>query len=85
MKRIAEIVEGGQVVGIVHGHDAYDQEIRVNGRVWRFDHDERLGPLWLRKDGSERKCQCPGKAVWRAWEKWHRKWVGNNAKKEAKR
>lgn len=53
MKLLATIVEGGCVVGLVHGPDAYDQRITVNGRVWRFDHDDRFGPLWLRKDGAE--------------------------------
>lgn len=50
--------------------DFTDQEIIVNGRVWRFDFDRRLGPLWLRKDGMERRCQNPNKAVWDAFEKW---------------
>lgn len=74
MKRIATILEGEKVVGFVHGPDACDQQIKVNGRVWRFDHDKNCGPLWFRKDGQERKCQCPGKAVWKEWEKWHKKW-----------
>ena len=80
MKLIATIEDGFRVVGLVHGPDACDQEIMVNGRVWRFDHDERLGPLWLRKDGSERKCQCPGKDVWNEWEKWHKRWRRNSKK-----
>ena len=80
MKRIATIVENGNVVGLVHGPDACDQTITVNGRVWQFDHDERLGPLWLRKDGKERACQCPGNAVWREWEKWHKRWTRKQKK-----
>jgi hypothetical protein len=50
--------------------DLADQKITVNGKVWRFDYDRRLGPLWLRKDGSERRCQSPNKAVWTAFEQW---------------
>lgn len=74
MKRIATIVEDGSVTGLIHGPDACDQQIRVNGRIWRFDHDRWGGPLWLRKDGQPRKCQYPNKEVWKVWEKWHRKW-----------
>ena len=74
MKRIATITnDAGQVTGIVHGPDLVDQEITVNGRVWRFDFDKWMGPLWLRKDGCERKCQSPGKAVWKAFERWAKK------------
>lgn len=47
--------------------DAPDNEIVVNGRVWRFDFDRHLGPTWLRKDGSDRKCQNPNKTVWAKW------------------
>lgn len=80
MKRIAEITENGRVVGLVHGADASDQEIVVNGRVWRFDYDEHCGPLWLRKDGAERKCQNPNKAVWREFDAWYERWERENGK-----
>jgi hypothetical protein len=50
--------------------DEPDQQVMVNGKVWRFDYDRRLGPLWLRKDGSDRRCQNPNKAVWAAFEEW---------------
>jgi len=74
MKRIATITDGaGKFTGLVHGPDLYDQEITVNGRVWRFDFDKWYGPLWLRKDGSERKCQNPNKAVWKEFEKWEKR------------
>lgn len=47
----------------------------VNGRVWRWEFHEYLGPGWLKKDGNPKKCQCPTiKAVWDAFEKWHRKY-----------
>lgn len=82
MQRIAEIVENGHVVGIVHGPDAYDQQITVNGRVWRFDFDKWMGPFWLRKDGGDRKCQNPGKSVWKEWEKWHKRWLRRQKKSE---
>ena len=65
---------------IVSFSDACEQEINVNGRTWRFDFDERLGPLWLRKDGEPRKCQCPtSKAVWGAFETWLKKWKRTQA------
>lgn len=80
MQRIAEIVENGKVVGLVHGPDAVDQEIKVNGRIWRFDFDRHMGPYWLRKDGEARKCQNPNKAVWKAWEKWHARWTKSRSK-----
>lgn len=50
--------------------DIFDQQVSVNGRIWRFDYDRHLGPLWLKKDGNERRCQNPNKAVWRAFEQW---------------
>jgi hypothetical protein len=55
---------------IITFSDFSDQEITVNGKVWRFDYDRRLGPLWLKKDGSERSCQNPRKSVWAAFEQW---------------
>jgi len=82
MKRIATIVENGRVVGLVHGPDACDQRILVNGKEWRFDFDEYGGPLWLRKDGEPRQCQNPNKAVWRRWEGWHKRWRALKAKSE---
>ncbi len=76
MKRIATIQnEQGGVIGLVHGADELDQEITVDGKVWRFDFDRMFGPLWLRKDGIERKCQMPPKKVWDAFEKWHEKYL----------
>lgn len=73
MKRIATITEKGRVVGILHGPDFTGQTVRVNGRVWRFDFDRYTGPHWLRKDGEPRKCQCPNKAVWVAFNEWMKK------------
>jgi hypothetical protein len=71
MKRIAEIREGGKLAGLVHGPDYVNQVVTVNGRKWRFDFDEWMGPLWLRADGyTERQNQNPPKAVWRAFERW---------------
>jgi hypothetical protein len=55
---------------IITVSDFSDQEITVNGKVWRFDYDRRLGPLWLKKDGTERCCQNPNKRVWAAFEQW---------------
>ena len=74
MKRIATITDGhGNVTGLVHGPDLVDQSVRALGRTWRFDYDERLGPLWTKRDGSECKRQNPPKAVWRAWERWYKR------------
>lgn len=80
MKRMATILQGGQTVGVVHGPDACEQTITVNGRIWRFDHDEHAGPLWLRRDGVERKCQNPNRAVWKAWTAWEKRWQRRKAK-----
>lgn len=74
MKRVGTILENGRVVGLVHGPDAYDQKIIVNGRVWRFDFDKWMGPLWIRKDGQARENQNPGKSVWKEFEKWQKRW-----------
>jgi hypothetical protein len=59
----------GSVVSVC---DMPGQRILVNGRERRFDYDKTFGPLWLRKDGTERKCQNPGKAVWQAFENWQK-------------
>lgn len=58
---------------IVSLPDYVDQQITVRGRVWRFHFDRRLGPEWLKANGEPRKCQNPNKAVWAAFEKWHKK------------
>ena len=58
--------------------DAPDNEIIVNGRVWRFDFDRHLGPTWLRKDGSDRKCQNPNKKVWDEFKKWFAEYTWKN-------
>lgn len=55
---------------IISMPDFLSQQIIVNGRVWRFDYCKRLGPLWLKKDGTDRKCQNPNKSVWDAFEQW---------------
>jgi hypothetical protein len=46
------------------------EQVIVNGKVWAFDYSDRFGPLWLKKDGTERKSQNPNKAVWKAFEQW---------------
>ena len=72
MKTIGTIHDGSGVIGIISGPDACDQSFVVNGRTWRFDFDEYCGPLWLRKDGNPRVCQCPTiKAVWDKFQEWH--------------
>ena len=62
---------------IISEPDYVNQSIEVEGRTWWFDFDKRLGPLWLRKDGEARKCQCPtNKKVWDAFEEWLRNTKG---------
>jgi hypothetical protein len=57
---------------IISMADCLDQQIVINGRVWSFDFDRHFGPLWLKKNGSERRCQNPNKRVWAAFEQWQR-------------
>ena len=58
--------------------DATDQWITVadcgSARTWRFDFDERFGPLWLhrgRGNDAPLKNQNPPAAVWTAFKQWH--------------
>jgi hypothetical protein len=46
----------------------------VNGREWKWEFHEHLGPTFLLKNGEPRKCQHPKKAVWDAFAKWFRKY-----------
>jgi hypothetical protein len=55
---------------IISVADETEQQINVDGKIWRFDFDRRLGPCWLKKNGSERSCQNPNKSVWKAFEQW---------------
>ena len=68
MKGCSIMIEGQRC--FIDGPDLVDQVIMVNGRAWMFDFDDRLGPLWLRKDGEPRECQNPNKAVWDAFNQW---------------
>ena len=57
---------------IVSVPDFQDQQVTVNRRIWRFEFDRYLGPLWLKADGyTPRACQNPNKAVWAAFHQWH--------------
>ena len=50
--------------------DAFGSAI-VNGREWRWEFHRFLGPLFLRKDGEPRACQCPTiPGVWDAFAAW---------------
>lgn len=60
-------ISPGTIVSVC---DKPDNEIEVKGRTWKFDFDYYLGPLWLKKNGTARKCQFPNKAVWNKFEKW---------------
>jgi hypothetical protein len=59
---------------IVTMPDAFDQEINVDGRIWRFEYDRHLGPCWLKKNGEPRECQVPHKRVWEEFDKWRQQW-----------
>lgn len=48
---------------------------RVNGRVWRWEFHRYLGPSFLRQDGELRKNQDPPRAVWRAFQRWLRRYL----------
>lgn len=37
--------------------DYPDETITVRGTVYRFEWSDRFGPVWLRKDGLDRKNQ----------------------------
>lgn len=78
----SEIINGSRV--FVDYADAEGSAV-VNGRTWRWEFHEYLGPGWLRKDGEPRKCQCPtSKAVWAAFEKWHKNYRRAKKRKEKK-
>ncbi len=85
MKTIGHILGGGngkRVIGIISGPDAVNQQITVNGRVWRFDYDDMGGPLWLKADGfTPRRCQNPHRAVWKEWEAWHADYLKRHPRK----
>jgi hypothetical protein len=65
--------------------DEPDNEIIVNGRVWRFDFYRYFGPTWLKKNGEIRKCQNPKKAVWKAFGKWFDQYHFDRWKKNQKK
>lgn len=50
-------------------------QARVGGRLWRWEFHRYLGPTFLRKDGEARVNQDPPKAVWRAFERWHQRFL----------
>jgi hypothetical protein len=54
--------------------DELQQEINVDGKIWRFDFDRHLGPCWLKKNGEPRSCQSPNKRVWEEFSKWFETW-----------
>jgi hypothetical protein len=58
---------------VVSMPDDYGQA-RVNGQVWRWDWHNYLGPIFLNKDGSDKKRQPgPKHPVWRAVARWQKK------------
>jgi hypothetical protein len=63
--------------------DVLDAQVVVNGRVWKFEYDRFLGPLWLKKSGEPRACQYPtNKAVWAAFAEWLEKWEAARTKQQ---
>lgn len=54
-------------------------EALVNGRKWRWDWHNYCGPLFLNKDGSERKIQpSENHPVWKAIKKWQKERARNS-------
>ena len=49
-------------------------EAAVDGRIWRWDFHEWVGPTFLRTDGNPRANQNPSKKVWAAFTRWHKKY-----------
>lgn len=50
--------------------DAFAQ-VDVDGKTWRWEFHDYLGPTFLKKNGEPRKCQFPtNKKVWAAFNKW---------------
>ena len=60
--------------------DAYG-EATVNGRKWRWDYTNWGGPIFLNKDGSDRK-RTPSERhpVWNAFARWEKKRMGKGVK-----
>lgn len=46
-------------------------EAIVKGRKWHWEHHNYCGPVWINKDGTDRKRQ-PGEhhPVWKAYNRW---------------
>jgi len=55
--------------------DAYG-EAEVDGKIWKWEFHDYLGPTFLKKDGEPRECQFPkNKKVWDAFEKWLKEYL----------
>lgn len=65
-----EHVDGGVICGLPDGFG----EAYVNGRLWRWEFVDSPGggPGFLGKRGDLLANQNPPRAVWDAFEKWHR-------------
>lgn len=65
---------------IVTFPDGYGSAM-VNGRKWRWDYTKWGGPIFLNKDGSDRK-RPPGPKhpVWKAFERWEKRVMRKEAK-----
>jgi hypothetical protein len=66
-------VRGNDGMTFIDGPSAEGRAI-VNNYVWRWEYSEMGGPLFLRKDGTARKCQNPNKKVWKAFDSWLQKY-----------
>lgn len=77
MKLIATMTDSeGRCCGLVHGPDEVGCSVKALGKTWRFDHDNRFGPLWVKRNGyTDCRRQNPPKAVWRAYERWYNRKV----------
>ena len=72
--------ETGSWPCVVSVSDDYGEAV-VNGRTWRWEWHNYLGPEFVNKDGSSRK-RIPGikHPVWKALKKWERKRRAKEAK-----
>jgi hypothetical protein len=73
--------DGGTV--FIDYADAFGSAV-VNGTEWRWEFHRYLGPLWLKKDGEPRACQCPTiPAVWDAFDEWRKRFErGDKARRK---
>ena len=54
-------------------HALWFGQATIKGRTWRWEYDQRFGPLFLTKDGYPLMNQPDeGHPVWKAFAKWEK-------------